>query len=55
MEFGQGLEKQYLLLHNVPLGLANRDSIDHSSFKQTFELGIFISTAGKSILNLVML
>ena len=28
-------------------------SMDDSPFKQTFELGIFISAAGKSILNLV--
>ena len=27
--------------------------IDDSPFRQTFEIGIFISTAGKSILNLV--
>ena len=27
--------------------------MDHSPFRQTFELGIFTSTAGKSILNLV--
>ena len=26
--------------------------MDHSPFRQTFELGIFISAAGKSILNL---
>ena len=30
-------------------------SIDHSPFRKTFELGIFISTAEKSILNLVKL
>ena len=29
-------------------------STDHSPFRQTFELVIFISTARKSILNLVM-
>ena len=28
-------------------------SMDHSPLRQTFELAIFISTAGKSILNLV--
>ena len=27
--------------------------VDHSPFRQTFELGIFTSTAVKSILNLV--
>ena len=30
-------------------------AMDHSPFGQTFELGTFISTAGKSILNLVKL
>ena len=29
--------------------------MDHSPIKQTFELGEFIATAGKSILNLVKL
>ncbi len=29
--------------------------MDHSPIKQTFELGKFISTAGKSILNLIKL
>ncbi len=28
-------------------------SMDHSPIRQTFELGKFISTAGKSIINLV--
>ena len=30
-------------------------AMDHSPFEQTFKLGTFISTAGKSILNLVKL
>ncbi len=30
-------------------------SMDHSPIRQTFELGKFISTAGKSIINLVKL
>ena len=28
-------------------------TMDHFPFRQTFEFGIFMSTAGKSILNLV--
>ena len=32
--------------------LTNPYSTDHSPFRKTFELGIFTSTAGKSILNL---
>ena len=31
------------------------ESMDHSPIRQTFELGKFISTAGKSIINLVKL
>ena len=30
-------------------------TMDHSPIRQTFELGKFISTAGKSIINLVKL
>ncbi len=32
-----------------------RPPMDHSPIRQTFELGKFISTAGKSIINLVKL
>ncbi len=32
-----------------------QNTMDHSPIRQTFELGKFISTAGKSIINLVKL
>ena len=35
--------------------LAKENTMDDSPFRQTFELGVFISTAEKSILNLVKL
>ena len=35
--------------------LYTANSMDHSPIRQTFELGQFISTAGKSIINLVKL
>ena len=38
---------------SVALIPARGPIMDHFPFRQTFELGIFVSTAGKSILNLV--
>ena len=35
--------------------IINGGVMDHSPIRQTFELGKFISTAGKSIINLVKL
>ena len=37
------------------LEVPSKLEMDHSPIRQTFELGKFINTAGKSILNLVKL
>ncbi len=49
------------VIHMVHISIAvmtrscGTDGMDHSPIRQTFELGKFISTAGKSIINLVKL